>query len=133
VTRVDDSVNSQHALCLVSLYTSCLGYVWSVATKRIIYLSFYPNYVYFQTVHIGNSISLKVTIILLPYISVRRGSLFAMDWFGLLSERWPPGARTANGTALCHYVQLHRYFVRQSSEFCRHNPLCFFSMSVLLW
>jgi len=21
---------------------------------------------------------------------------------------WPPGARTANGTALCHYVQLYR-------------------------
>jgi hypothetical protein len=37
---------------------------------------------------------------------------------------WPPGARTANGTALCHYVQLYRYFVSQSSEFWRHNPLC---------
>jgi hypothetical protein len=37
---------------------------------------------------------------------------------------WPPGARTANGTALCHQVQLYRYFVSQSSEFCRHNPLC---------
>jgi hypothetical protein len=24
---------------------------------------------------------------------------------------WPPGARTANGTALCHWVQLYRYFV----------------------
>jgi len=22
---------------------------------------------------------------------------------------WPPGAITANGTALCHYVQLYRY------------------------
>jgi len=43
---------------------------------------------------------------------------------------WPPGARTANGTALCHYVQLYRcYFVSQSSEFCRHNPLCCFSTS----
>jgi hypothetical protein len=30
---------------------------------------------------------------------------------------WPSGARTANGTALCHYVQLYRYFVSQSSEF----------------
>jgi hypothetical protein len=40
---------------------------------------------------------------------------------------WPPGARTANGTALCHYVQLYRYFVNQSSEFCRHNPLRCFS------
>jgi hypothetical protein len=30
---------------------------------------------------------------------------------------WPPGARTANGTALCHYVQLYRYFVSQPSEF----------------
>jgi hypothetical protein len=41
---------------------------------------------------------------------------------------WPPGART--GTALCHYVQLYRYFVSQSSEFCRHNPLRCFSTSV---
>jgi hypothetical protein len=23
---------------------------------------------------------------------------------------WPPGTRTANGTALCHYMQLYRYF-----------------------
>jgi hypothetical protein len=36
---------------------------------------------------------------------------------------WLPGARTANGTALCHYVQFYRYFVSQSSEFCRHYPL----------
>jgi hypothetical protein len=43
---------------------------------------------------------------------------------------WPPGARTANSTALCHYVQLYRYFVSQSSEFCRHNPLCCFSTIV---
>jgi hypothetical protein len=28
---------------------------------------------------------------------------------------WPPGARTANGTALCHKVQLYIYFVSQSS------------------
>jgi len=26
-------------------------------------------------------------------------------------------------------VQLYRYFVSQSSEFCRHNPLCCFSTS----
>jgi hypothetical protein len=43
---------------------------------------------------------------------------------------WPPGTRTANGTALCDYVQLYRYFVSQSSEFYRHNPLCCFSTSV---
>jgi hypothetical protein len=43
---------------------------------------------------------------------------------------WPPGARTANGTDLCHYVQLYRYFVSLSSEFCRHKPLCWFSTSV---
>jgi len=24
---------------------------------------------------------------------------------------WPPGARTANGTALCHWVQWYHYFV----------------------
>jgi len=27
-------------------------------------------------------------------------------------------------------VQLYRYFLSQYSEFCRHNPLCFFSTSV---
>jgi len=43
---------------------------------------------------------------------------------------WPPGARTANGTALCHYLQLYRCFVSQSSEFCRHNPLRCFLTSV---
>jgi hypothetical protein len=43
---------------------------------------------------------------------------------------WPPGARTASCTALCHYVQLYRSFENQSSEFCRHNPLCCFSTSV---
>jgi hypothetical protein len=43
---------------------------------------------------------------------------------------WPPGARTANGTAFFHHMQLYRYFVSQSSEFCRHNPLCCFSTSV---
>jgi hypothetical protein len=42
---------------------------------------------------------------------------------------WPPVARTPNGTALCHYVQLYRYFVGQSSEFFLHSPLCCFSMS----
>jgi len=26
-------------------------------------------------------------------------------------------------------MQLYRYFVSQSSEFCRHNPLCCFSTS----
>jgi hypothetical protein len=39
---------------------------------------------------------------------------------------WPPGARTANGIALCHYVQLYHYFMSQSYEFCVHNPLCCF-------
>jgi hypothetical protein len=43
---------------------------------------------------------------------------------------WPPRARTVNGTALCHKMQLCRYFLSQSSEFCCHNPLCCFSTSV---
>jgi hypothetical protein len=43
---------------------------------------------------------------------------------------WPPGARTANGTVLCHWVQLYRYFVSQSNKFCCHNPLCCFSTSI---
>jgi hypothetical protein len=42
---------------------------------------------------------------------------------------WPPGAITANGRALCHYAQLYRYFVSQSSKFCRYNPLSCFSTS----
>jgi hypothetical protein len=42
---------------------------------------------------------------------------------------WPPGVITANGTALCHKVQLYLYFVSESSEFCCHNPLCCFSTS----
>jgi hypothetical protein len=43
---------------------------------------------------------------------------------------WPPRARTANGTALCHQLQLYHYFVNHSSEFFCHNPLCCFSVSV---
>jgi len=43
---------------------------------------------------------------------------------------WPPGARTANDTALCHKMQFYLYFVSHSSEFCRHNPSCCFSTSV---
>jgi hypothetical protein len=43
---------------------------------------------------------------------------------------WLPGARTANGTVLCHEVQLYHYFVSQFSEFYHHNPLCYFSRSV---
>jgi hypothetical protein len=35
-----------------------------------------------------------------------------------------------NGTILCHWMPLYRYFVSQSSEFCRHNPLCCFSTCV---
>jgi hypothetical protein len=42
---------------------------------------------------------------------------------------WPPGARTANGTALCHWMQFFRCFVSQSSKCCRHNPFCCFSTS----
>jgi len=39
----------------------------------------------------------------------------------------PPAARTANGTDFCHQMQLYRYFVSHSSEFCRNNPLYCFS------
>jgi hypothetical protein len=46
---------------------------------------------------------------------------------------WLPGVRTANSTAFCHQVQLYRYFVSQSSEFCCHNPLCCFSTSVIVY
>jgi hypothetical protein len=46
---------------------------------------------------------------------------------------WPPGAKTANGKALCHYAtrcSCIAIFVSQSSEFCRYNPLSCFSTSV---
>jgi hypothetical protein len=43
---------------------------------------------------------------------------------------WSPAERTANSTALCHYMQLYRYFASQCSEFCRHNDLYCFSVSV---
>jgi len=43
---------------------------------------------------------------------------------------WLPEVRTANGTALCHYMQLYHYLVSKPSEFCYHNPLCCFSMTV---
>jgi hypothetical protein len=46
---------------------------------------------------------------------------------------WPPGARTANGTALCYWVQLYRHFVSQSSEFCSHNLSCCFSTNVYFY
>jgi hypothetical protein len=42
----------------------------------------------------------------------------------------PPWVRTANGTALCHSLQLYQYFVSQSCEFWRHNTICCFSTSV---
>jgi len=29
-------------------------------------------------------------------------------------------------------VQLYRYFMSQSSELCRHNPLCCFSTSFII-
>jgi hypothetical protein len=38
--------------------------------------------------------------------------------------------RTASSTAFCHYVLWYRYLVRQSNEFCSHNPLCCFSGGV---
>jgi hypothetical protein len=39
--------------------------------------------------------------------------------------------RTANGTALGHYVQLYRYFMRQYSEFSIRNP-CVASQRVFI-
>jgi hypothetical protein len=44
---------------------------------------------------------------------------------------WPPGARTANGTALCRWVQLYRYFVSESSEFFRQT-LCAASQFIII-
>jgi len=41
-----------------------------------------------------------------------------------------PKARIANDTALCHYVQLYRHSVSQSSGCCHQDPLYCFSTSV---
>jgi hypothetical protein len=59
-------------------------------------------------------------------------SLFVGNIRGCIQKfpDWPPGASTVNGTALCHYVHLYRYFVSRFSKFCRHNPLCCFSTNV---
>jgi hypothetical protein len=35
---------------------------------------------------------------------------------------WPPGARTANGTALRHWMYFIAILWSQSSKFCSHNP-----------
>jgi hypothetical protein len=67
-----------------------------------------------------------------PHVQVPRTKIKFLITRGSIQKfpNWPPGARTANGTAVCHLVLLYRYFVSQSSEFCRHNPLCCFSTSV---
>jgi len=38
----------------------------------------------------------------------------------------------ANGTALCQYVQLYRYFVSQPNEFCHNSPLCRFWVFIVV-
>jgi hypothetical protein len=80
--------------------------------------------------------TLLLTSVLILSFYLRDWGLLTCKYFSRVRGRiqkfpdWPPGARTANSTALCHYVQLYRYFVSQSSEFCRHNPSCCFSTSV---
>jgi hypothetical protein len=71
---------------------------------------------------------MSVMLLLLPSGSYI-GRAIGLDLRGCIQRfpDWPPGARTVNGTALCHYVQLYRYFVSQSSEFFPHNALCCFS------
>jgi hypothetical protein len=44
---------------------------------------------------------------------------------------WPPGARTANGTALCHKVQLYRYVMSLSVSFAAIT-LCVASQGVFI-
>jgi hypothetical protein len=69
-----------------------------------------------------------VTVGLFLFPGHHSGNLIIM--FTQKFSDWPPGARTANDTALCHQMQLYRYFVSQSTDFCSHNPLCCFSKSV---
>jgi hypothetical protein len=58
------------------------------------------------------------------------GVLGVVEVYEGVSKIFGTGARIANGTAVCHYVQLYSYCVSKSSEFCRHNPLCGFSTGV---
>jgi hypothetical protein len=77
------------------------------------------------------TIGIKKCSILWPVTSLSRGATMCIDTRVYQKfPDWSPGARTANGTAFCHEVQFYRYFVSQSNEFCRHNPLCCFSTSV---
>jgi hypothetical protein len=67
-------------------------------------------------------------------------ALFSVSIVWYANTRWciqkfpdcSPDARTANGTALCQEMQFYHCFVSQYSEFCRHNPFCCFSTSLLL-
>jgi len=53
---------------------------------------------------------------------------FSLNTWGCVSKSFRTGRLERElqmvQLALCHYVQLYRYFVNESSEFCRHNPLC---------
>jgi hypothetical protein len=75
--------------------------------------------------HSGRGVRLTIHFHLVLKLRIRRSTRCIQKF-----PDWPPGARTANGTALCYYVQFYCCFVSQSREFCHHNPLCYFSTSV---
>jgi hypothetical protein len=56
-------------------------------------------------------------------------SFFGFILEGKLTRVYPKVPEMAAWREDCK-VQLYRYFVRQSSEVCRHEPLCCFSTSV---
>jgi hypothetical protein len=50
--------------------------------------------------------------------------------FWLLLSKCHPHAKLEHSVLVDENLQCYRYFVGQSSEFCRHNPLCCFSTGV---
>jgi len=87
------------------------------------FLNFLPRYerrfAWFVRKSLDTKISLSYNIYIPKKSTYLRGCIQKFP-------EWPPGTKTANGTALRYYVQLYRYFVSQPIEFCCHNPLCCF-------
>jgi hypothetical protein len=114
----------QHSPVLTAHVRSFMSLLTSRLTTRYITSTFETTLLNKLRVNMYHELQNKVSFSYISYEALNVGR-----WIQKFPD-WPPGARTANGTALYHWVQLYRYFVRQSSEFCCHNPLCYFSTSV---
>jgi len=101
-------------------------------TYTKIFFSFLLTFVHVSPFLISIHINVSMCVWICMYVGLCVCVKIKMCIRGCIQKflDWPPGARIANGTDLCHYVQLYRYLMWQSSEFCRHNPLCYFSVSV---